>query len=530
MPDHVLLYYSGHNPKISNLLSTYEKDFRDTLNRNRNTSPLPESSIRRFCGIGNEYKAILLAVLLLQPEANIARQVVVEKLGIKSISDEILFDLKRPSYAKSTDFDFDPVDPTQRFWRAEGPSRVFLDTLFSSDSKENPPIRNEGRIDIDKEEHYLMYKLIKSVQSNLSKSTPKDLFDELDRLKAIGLLDSISIDVELNNGEIIGIEDFSDGQFQSIYIYTITELFKDENCIVLLDEPDSFLHPEWQFDFLNQIQAISDKSSQSNQVLMTSHSASTLLNGQSNKVKLLDVKEDKIVCNEVQKGYAIRKLSSELIKLNADKQILSVIHSIEQDRPILFTEGFSDPAIIMTAWSKLYQDEIPFDVYFGFGCTYLRRLLQDEKILGEVDPFPIFGLFDFDEAYNEWHGIKPEEGQDIIQSDPALGMTKKVHGKNSYAMLIPIPEVAELIAQAYENKAEKKTYKGNTQLEIEHLLYCKDSKKFFSEKTVVGGGKIIEFNQKSKMSFASDVVPTLDPVSFEVFRPVFEFILSKIQS
>ena len=37
LPDHVLLYYSGHNPKISNLLSTYEKDFRDTLNRNRNT-------------------------------------------------------------------------------------------------------------------------------------------------------------------------------------------------------------------------------------------------------------------------------------------------------------------------------------------------------------------------------------------------------------------------------------------------------------------------------------------------------------
>ena len=42
-----------------------------------------------------------------------------------------------------------------------------------------------------------------------------------------------------------------------VYMLAAAELFKDRNVISLFDEPDAFLHPEWQFEFLNQIDAIS---------------------------------------------------------------------------------------------------------------------------------------------------------------------------------------------------------------------------------------------------------------------------------
>jgi ABC-type cobalamin/Fe3+-siderophores transport system ATPase subunit len=81
------------------------------------------------------------------------------------------------------------------------------------------------------------------------------------------MLDDISIELELLDGSKIGVNKFSDGQFQSVYIFSIMELFKDRNCITLLDEPDSFLHPEWQFDFLNQIFEITDQQSVNNHAI-----------------------------------------------------------------------------------------------------------------------------------------------------------------------------------------------------------------------------------------------------------------------
>ncbi len=80
--------------------------------------------------------------------------------------------------------------------------------------------------------------------------------------------------------------------------------------------------------------------------------------------------------------------------------------------------------ILQEAWSKLYDYEIPFDIYFGFGCEYLRKILCDVKFETEMNGKPIFGLFDFDEAYNHWNSLKTEG--DLLEDDPFKGLCKKV--------------------------------------------------------------------------------------------------------
>lgn len=68
LPDNVLIYYSGHNETVSDLVQRYEADFSKRIKgANSNES-------RRFIGIGSKYKQLLLAVLLAQPAENRARQ------------------------------------------------------------------------------------------------------------------------------------------------------------------------------------------------------------------------------------------------------------------------------------------------------------------------------------------------------------------------------------------------------------------------------------------------------------------------
>ena len=522
LPDNILIYYSGHNSKISELVDSYESSFKKSLKEAN------EGDTREFIGVGKEYKSLLLSVILLQPDDSKAKKFILNKLGIKAIDDQVKITLKRPFYARKKGYNIDLVKDETRFWKAKGITLEFLDELNKVKKgklKDPGRIRDEGYINKDEyEDKFIMYLDIADFQEKFKDTSAQGIFRSFDNLKTIEMLDDISINLELKDGSNLGVDKFSDGQFQSIYIYSVIELFKDRNCITLLDEPDSFLHPEWQFDFLNQMFEITDQQANHNHVMMTSHSAVTLLNSKERKINLFKFRNDRVFNHKVEKGYAISQLSSKLIKVQQDKQILSVIHTVGQDKPILFTEGYSDPVILQQAWTHLYDEEIPFEICFGHGCHYLRLLLQSEKLIGEMGDFPIFGLFDFDMAYNEWNSIRGEA--ELVEEDPYKGLVKKIKDKNGYAILVPVPKIDEITKQVI--KEDKKTYKENSKLELEHLFYSDVTAKYFQKKPIVGGGEIIEISDAQKMKFAREVVPTLDKAQFEVFRPLFEFIKSRM--
>lgn len=526
LPDNILIYYSGHNDKITELVKQYEQKFKKTLKQAN------QGDTRKFIGIGKEYKALLLTVLLLQPNDCKARQFIIEKLGIKSISDELEIRLQRPDYAKQNGYDVDRFDDATRYWKAQGITQTFLDKVGTVKKANDDLVRDKGYITPKKtkyDDEYIRYFEIADFQSKFEDTSSQELFRSFDNLKTIDMLKDISIEIELKDGTKIDVDQFSDGQFQSVYIYSIIELFKDRNCLTLLDEPDSFLHPEWQFDFLKQVFEITDVDAVNNHVLMTSHSAITLIPHDKRNVNLFKFEGNDLKCRQVNKKYAIEQLSAQMIKYTETEQIISIIHTINaEDKPILFTEGSTDPLILKEAWNKLYEEPIPFNIIFAFGCIYLRMLLQDQRILNELNGNPMFGLFDFDEAYNQWDSID-EEGDNLIETDPYKGLIKKVKQKNSYAMMLPIPKIDIIENQVIKDKAAKKTFCGESEMEIEHLFYGdSQTHEFFEEIPVAGGGKILDFLDTRKSNFAKNVVPEIDKEHFEVFRPMFEFIKSKI--
>lgn len=517
LPDNVLIYYSGHNDTVADLVEKYEVNFGKRIKK----ADFDES--RRFIGIGPKYKALLLAVLLMQKQDSKARLFILGKLGISTVAPEMKLELQRPGYASDARYDIEDLD-ADRYWKPEGISKAFLDRLSNCISPATGgPVRSEGYFAAD--DRYILYFDIAKIQQEFADLSTQELFRQFDNLKTLGMLADISIQLTLASGLDATIAHFSDGQFQAVYIYSIVELYKDRNCLTLLDEPDSFLHPEWQFDFLRQVFEITDAGARNNHVLMSSHSAVTLIPHDRKKIKFFDIKDDCVNCFDLPKSVAIKKLSADLIRYSEQEQLLSIINAIQiENKPVLFTEGSTDPIIIKEAWYKLHEEEMPFIPFYAFSCTYINQLLTDNRIHNEMGGLPVFALFDFDKAYDQWNGLNGT----VIESDPLRGMIKQWASGESYAIMLPVSTHADIQKQVIKDAATNETFGGDSFCEIEHLFYGQAATtNYYQQEPCVGGSKIIFKSDGEKTAFAKEIVPTLDAACFKVFGPMFDFIKSK---
>lgn len=516
LPDNVLIYYSGHNDTVAGLVDKYEANFGKRIKK----ADFDES--RRFIGIGPEYKALLLAVLLMQKPDSKARLFILGKLGISTVAPEVRLELQRPGYASDARFDIEDLD-ADRYWKPEGITKAFLDRLSKCISPATgSTVRSEGYFAADG--LYILYFDIAKVQQEFAGLSAQELFRQFDNLKTLGMLADISIPLMLASGLDATIAHFSDGQFQSVYIYSIVELFKDRNCLTLLDEPDSFLHPEWQFDFLKQVFEITD-TAKNNHVLMSSHSAATLCNLDEQNISLFKIEDSAVSCSKRSKKEVIHELSDSFIQYSEDESKLLIDNVIRSSsRPILFVEGPSDVSILNTAHKKLYPDQdISVLVQDAFDRGFIKILLARHEIFSTYPDKQFFALFDFDDAYDDWRNL----GGEHKVTDIGLGLCRKLPDKNAHTFLLPIPN-NQLRAQVWDETNPIEKIKPNPHFCVEHIFWgVQGLDDWF--RTDEKSGFIKFKGDKHKVKFAKDVVPTLDAAHFEIFRPMFELIKTKSQ-
>lgn len=515
LPDNILVYYSGHNDTVSTIINEYQEHFSKRIKK----ADIDES--RKFLGIGSGYKSILLGVLLLQPEFSKARMYVCEKLGIPQQDINISLILKRPVFAKK-DFTIDRIDEKTFYWGTEG---IALDFLIKVVSCIKGSFNHAELYDSEKDIYKI--KIDGALYQTIFKDIPvTEQFRFFDNLNTLEMLQELSAEFVLVDRTKATINQFSDGQFQSVYIYSILEFFKDRKCLLLLDEPDSFLHPEWQHGFLKQILDIAEDKKNMNHILMSSHSASTIAPLDTFLLNLVVIEDSKIKQGVISKSEVIRSLSGDLITFTEAEARLNIRHIIDQtDKPILFTEGITDEIIIETAWGKLYPgSEMPFEVQNAFGCGFLRNLVN-EKTLYENHPNKLFfSLFDFDEAYNDWNQL----GSDV-QIDPTKCLVKKKNDRELYSLLLPVPPI-EIIKKQVINPRTGYNYGKSSLLTIEHLFYGQAGLEdyFIVDESRTDG--FIKFKaDKFKVRFAKEVVPKQNKEAFINFLPIFDFITGIIQ-
>lgn len=136
----------------------------------------------------------------------------------------------------------------------------------------------------------------------------------------------------------------------------------------------------------------------------------------------------------------------------------------------------------------------------------------------------MFALFDFDEAYDDWNGLK-KGGDEVL--DPKKGLAKRLLHPNHYALLLPVPDIECIKKQVVDSNWTPWGRGQDSHLSIELLFFREDwVGEWFRRRSASAGAEIIEFSG-DKVKFANDIVSVLPPESFEPFRSIFEFVSSK---
>ncbi|MCJ2137414.1 AAA family ATPase [Methylobacterium sp. J-026] len=512
MPANVIVYYSGQNNTVAALIRRYRDSYRRSVKK-ANVAASP-----RFIGIGPDYKTLLVALMLMLPEASQARRFLCTKLGIEVTGGTTRLKLRRPVVAHKTR-QYDPLDNGQLFWGVKGIARTFLDQLMRCITEDFSPA---SLYDRDSDTYELGIDVAK--YRKVFDTLPSDeVFCQFNALRALNMIADISIPVRLAANTEVSSRAFSDGQFQSVYLFAISELFKDRECITLLDEPDAFLHPEWQFDFLHQTLAISNHGARTNHILMSSHSASTIAAKVECRIRQIEFTGVRTEAQEKDKGELIKSLSAGLIIFSEKEAALNIERLLDNTTgPVLFTEGISDVFILRSAWINLFPGQTcPFEIVQAFDCAFLRNLMKRQSLYQGNPGRKFFALFDFDGAYQDWSQLG-----ELIEPDIEKCLTVKHRSFEGYAMLLPVSNGLSVRNQVW-NSNTNRTFEGESRLSIELLL--KDAPGIEQHFAVDVNDRAgwIKFNG-DKLRFASEVVPQIPAQHLVVFKPIFDFVLSRI--
>ena len=191
--------------------------------------------------------------------------------------------------------------------------------------------------------------------------------------------------------------------------------------------------------------------------------------------------------------------------------------------PLIYTEGPSDVTILENAFVKLYpQIERPFNLINGSCANHLKNIFENTSTFEKSEQIQI-AIFDFDDAYNQWNGVKR---YNQIENNPIKCLVKKHQDNNGYLILLPVPEIELIKKQVLIN--ENETFKHKSILEIEHLFFNQEKfKDWFFEEKAPGGNIYLFKGDKYKTEFAT-LTKNFESEDFKHFIPLFEKIASII--
>ncbi|SOD89277.1 AAA family ATPase [Spirosoma fluviale] len=292
LPSNIVLYYSGISTILEQFFDQYQQSMiTDTVKKNKRTKNsgynLSKVNPDLFYFKPENFPALLIGLLSFRNE-KVARQLEREFDIYKADPfDRIVIKLHKPYWAK-------PKINSDQFWGAEGELATFLgvlrDRIYKSDFMFNDDsvtftIRTPSQL----ADVWGFY------------GTEKSLFEYLVTLQANDLIDYIDVDLRKNIQLVVPYQRLSEGEKQFLIIMALRELFAAEDSLFLLDEPDTYLHPEWKRKFIANFQPEEPYTeSFLAYYLITTHSPGLVSGMQKNQLHIL----------KKENGHSVSKLFS----------------------------------------------------------------------------------------------------------------------------------------------------------------------------------------------------------------------------
>lgn len=263
IPNNVFLYYAGITDRLKTVSNKFLSRYRNQLAQwsgSEDQEPMPVPSPFIYAD-GSELDITMAALL-----ANGNKQIRDKLQLINDIRIYLRITLRKPSKVHAKD-----VSNVDLWGERSAMVLSFIEGLIGI-SEENDLSSNEKIT-------FLIESLSLASFANSFENKGRYVYQVLEYLRFRKLLDKIEVYWNLENDDTVNITYLSEGEKQAILASGAVDLWGNNDTLLLLDEPDTFLHPTWQNDFVSEVA----RNLGSNQLFVTTHSSlmlSSVLNGQ----------------------------------------------------------------------------------------------------------------------------------------------------------------------------------------------------------------------------------------------------------
>ncbi len=305
LPRYVVTYYSGVSNRMEHHFFQPQLEFRDQLLKG-NVIPLRPL----FYAKPIHSQFALLAFFMTEDKE--IEEFLRDYPWIEEL-ESALFVLRRPHWAKGQKRRKDG-DP--RFWYAGGVVKDFLSCVYDCATA---PLRLRGRIQhsFDQIENteflYLFLRDLKQLRtlardsvlamrqkddraSDAIEFSAADFFKLLESTFMSDLIHETRIRVKVRHAGALTFRELSEGEQQLLTVVGMLRFTRDDDCLFLLDEPDTHLNPAWGMEYLNILSKHAHTGKNSH-LLVATHDPLVLTNLRRNQVAILerDMKSGKVV-------------------------------------------------------------------------------------------------------------------------------------------------------------------------------------------------------------------------------------------
>jgi ABC-type multidrug transport system ATPase subunit len=262
LPKYVFSYYSGVSNRLLEHFDKHQTRFYKALLEGIDAPPRPLFYARQI----HSYFVLMAFYAFSDKKVS---EFLKDFLGIIGL-ESVLFVLKEPVWAKNKK-DAKPLN----FWTSKGVVRNFLDDLWNASMA---PIVHEDIVREDfrrshKQEQLYLYISNQDKLIEIAKKygTNTEFFKSLESTYISDLIQEVRVKVKKVNihGDIT-FKELSEGEQQLLTVLGLLRFTKEDESLILLDEPDTHLNPLWKWKYMNLLEEYSGKD-ESSQILMTTH-------------------------------------------------------------------------------------------------------------------------------------------------------------------------------------------------------------------------------------------------------------------
>lgn len=152
--------------------------------------------------------------------------------------------------------------------------------------------------------------------------------------------------LKLNNGDEVDYLSLSDGEHQFLNVFGTILMISQDNCLFLLDEPETHFNPKWRRTFISTLKEITSERKQD--MIVTTHSPFVVSDCKNENVFIFERKKDKInISNPKKETYGasfdnILDMAFD-IKIPISEESLNEIEELNNETdPVLINNKLGD--------------------------------------------------------------------------------------------------------------------------------------------------------------------------------------------